>query len=244
LRDGVGDVQRYEDKESFLDALGDLRPDLFFPEGWDQGQRDKAVETIKPRSTRASMFTSIPMKCHGDACPFAESCPLLAQNLAPLNKPCPLEMAMVQQFMSEYMEELGVDADNLIEVSMLRDLVDQEVQYLRKTKILSQEHFITENVVGVDPQGQVVMRKELHLAVELEDKLHRRKKDLRNQLLATREARARVGQTQLDTAQAISNIMDHVRDLEAEKERTLRRAMGTLYKDDYIAEAEVIPSED
>jgi len=51
------------------------------------------------------------------------------------------------------------------------------------------------------------MKKELHLAVELEDRLHKRRKDLRNQLLATREARAKVGQVQLDTAQAISETI-------------------------------------
>jgi hypothetical protein len=229
-------VERYEDKAAFLEALGDMRPDLFFPEGWNAEQKAKAVETIKPRNTRVSMFTSIPMKCHGEQCPFAESCPLLAQGLAPLHKPCPLEMAMVSQFMAEYMEELGVDPQNLIEVSMIRDLVDQEVQYLRKTKILSQEHFIQENVVGVDPQGQVVMRKELHLAVELEDKLHKRKKDLRNQLLATREARARVGQAQLDTAQTIANIMDSVREISNTKEKAMKRALGELYQDDYLEE--------
>jgi hypothetical protein len=241
----MGDVERYDNKESFLDALGDMRPDLFFPEAWNQDQKAKAVETIRPRNTRASIFTSIPMKCHGEACYVAESCPLLAQNLAPLNMPCPIEMAMVKDFMQEYMEELGVEPDNLIEVSMLRDLVDQEIQYMRKTKVLAQENFITDNVVGVDPQGNVITRKELHLAVELEDKLHRRKKDLRNQLLATREARARVGQSTLDTAQAISNIMDNVRELEAQKERVLRQAMGTLYKDDYLVEAEVVqPDED
>jgi hypothetical protein len=237
-------VERYDDKEQFLEALGGLRPDLFFPEQWTPEERTKAVEAIRPRQTRASMFSSIPMKCTGPACPFQDTCPLMAQNLAPLNKPCPLEMAMVSQFMQEYMEELGVDPENLIEVSMVRDLVDQEVQYLRKTKTLAKEHFITENVVGVDPQGNVVMRKELHLAVELEDKLHKRKKDLRNQLLATREARARVGQTQLDTAQAIANIMDNVREIQHAKEQATRRALGTLYKDDYVEddapEAEVV----
>lgn len=231
-------MERYEDKEAFLDALGDLRPDLFFPEGWSPEDKAKAVETIKPRNTRNAMFTAIPMKCHGPDCPFAESCPLLAQNLAPIKKPCPIEMAMVGQFMSEYMEELGVDPENLIEVSMIRDLVDQEVQYLRKTKILSQEHFIMENVVGVDNDGQVIMRKELHLAVELEDKLHKRKKDLRNQLLATREARARVGQNTLDTAQTIANLLDSVRETQVIREKTTKKMLGTLYKDDYLTEDE------
>jgi hypothetical protein len=36
---------------------------------------------------------------------------------------------------------------------MVRDLVDQEVQYLRKTKLLSKEHFIQENIIGIDKDG-------------------------------------------------------------------------------------------
>jgi flagellar L-ring protein precursor FlgH len=39
-----------------------------------------------------------------------------------------------------------VNPNNLVEVSMVRDLVDQEVQYLRKTKLLAKEHFIQENI--------------------------------------------------------------------------------------------------
>lgn len=148
---------------------------------------------------------------------------------------------MVSQFMQEYMDDLGVDIDNLVEVSMIRDLVDQEIQYLRKTKLLSDEHFIQENVIAVDEDGHPVVRKELHLAVELEDRLHRRKKDLRNQLLATREAKAKVGQTQLNTAQAISNIMDSVREIQNAKEKVARERMGHLWQDEYIDNVEVTP---
>lgn len=231
-------------KQDFLATLSDLCPDLFLPEEWDSEQRARAMEMIRPPRTRTSMFTSIPMVCRAKDCPFARSCPLLAEHLAPKGKPCPLEMAVVSQFMQEYMEDLGVDIDNLVEVSMIRDLVDQEVQYLRKTKLLADEHFIQENVIGIDQDGNPVVRKELHLAVELEDRLHRRKKDLRNQLLATREARAKVGQTQLDTAQTISNIMDSVREIQAAKEKAARERMGHLWHDEYIdgesAEAEVV----
>jgi len=46
------------------------------------------------------------------------------------------------------MHQLDVSPDNLVEVSMVRDLVDQEVQYIRKTKLLAKEHFIQENVIG------------------------------------------------------------------------------------------------
>jgi hypothetical protein len=123
---------------------------LFFAEEWTDEQRAKAVELVKHQKTRTSMFSSIPMRCEAARCIFAETCPLHQQNLAPKGKACPIEMAMVSQFTGEYMEQLDVSPDNLVEVSMVRDLVDQEVQYLRKTKLLAKEHFIQENIIGID----------------------------------------------------------------------------------------------
>ena len=221
------------DKNKFMQEFESLRPDLFFPETWSDEDRDKAVELLRPQKMRTSMFSSIPMNCEGARCIFASTCPLLKENLAPVGNPCPIEMSIVAQFTSEYMNQLDVVPDNLVEVSMIRDLVDQEVQYIRKTKLLAKEHFIQENVIGIDNNGQPIIKKELHLAVELEDRLHKRRKDLRNQLLATREAKAKIGQTQLDTAQAISDIINKVQHIELDREKLIKKKLGTYDKDDY-----------
>lgn len=240
----MGAVEPYDEKEQFLAEMQAIRPDLFFPEAWNDDQRAKAAEMVRPAKMRTALFTSIPMKCMAERCVFAEICPLLAENLAPKGKPCPIEMAAVKQFMTEYIDELGVDPGNLIEVSMVRDLVDQEIQQMRKTWRLSTDDFIQENPVGVDSDGNVIMRKELHLAVELEDRLHKRKKDLRNQLLATREARAKAGQAQLDTAQAVSKILDDVRKIELAKQKALNAKLGYAEYDEYIEDAEVVDPSD
>ena len=221
-------------KTDFMKQFESLRPDLFFPETWTDDEKERAVELVRPQKTRTSMFSSIPMNCEATKCTFADTCPLLKENLAPKGNPCPIEMSIVAQFTAEYMEQLDVQADNLVEVSMIRDLVDQEVQYIRKTKLLAKEHFIQENIIGIDHQGQPIIKKELHLAVELEDRLHKRRKDLRNQLLATREAKAKIGQTQLDTAQAISDIIHKVQHIEIEREKLIKKKLGTYDKDDYI----------
>jgi len=221
-------------KDNFMQKFESLRPDLFFPETWTEEDKEKAAELIRPQRTRTSMFSSIPMNCEAERCIFADTCPLLKEKLAPRGAPCPLEMAIVSQFTAEYMEELDVHPDNLVEVSMVRDLVDQEVQYMRKTKLLAKEHFIQENVIGVDQDGQPILKKELHLAVDLEDKLHKRRKDLRNQLLATREAKAKVGQSQIDSAQAISDILDKVQSIEIEREKLLKKKLGIYDVDEYI----------
>ena len=240
----MGELQKPEDKNSFMKNFESLRPDLFFPESWSEEEIKKANELVKPQKTKTAMFASIPMNCEAERCVFAETCPLLKENVAPKNKPCPLEMSMVVQFTQDYLQQLDVNPNNLVEVSMVRDLVDQEVQYLRKTKLLAKEHFIQENVIGVDQDGQPIMKKELHLAVELEDKLHKRRKDLRNQLLATREAKAKIGQVQLDTAQAISDIISKVQSIETQREKLLRQKLGTYELDEYIEAQSVDTNQD
>ncbi|CAB4143018.1 hypothetical protein UFOVP784_60 [uncultured Caudovirales phage] len=236
----MSELQKPDSKNNFMKQFESLRPDLFFPEHWTDDQKEKAVDLIRPQKTRSTMFSSIPMNCEAEKCIFATTCPLMKENLAPRNKPCPIEMSMVAQFTAEYLEQLEVNPNNLVEVSMVRDLVDQEVQYLRKTKLLAKEHFVQENIIGVDQDGQPILKKELHLAVELEDKLHKRRKDLRNQLLATREAKAKVGQVQLDTAQAISDIIGRVQAVESQREKLLKQKLGTSELDDYIIDSEVI----
>lgn len=239
----MADLEKFDDKKKFLQDFESLRPDLFFPENWSEEEKNKAVDLVRPQKTRTSMFSSIPMTCEAQKCIFADTCPLLKQNLAPKGNPCPIEMSMVSQFTMEYMEQLDVHSDNLVEVSMIRDLVDQEVQYLRKTKLLAKEHFVQENVIGIDDQGVPILKKELHLAVELEDKLHKRRKDLRNQLLATREAKAKAGQMQVDSAQAISDILYKVQSIQIEKEKILKQKLGTYELDEYI-EAQVMDNKE
>jgi hypothetical protein len=229
----MSDIEKV-DKSKFLKEFESLRPDLFFPDTWSDEDKQKAVDLVRPQKTRTSMFSSIPMNCEAAKCIFASTCPLIKENLAPKGNPCPIEMSIVAQFTSEYMEQLDVLPENLVEVSMVRDLVDQEVQYIRKTKLLAKEHFIQENIIGVDNDGNPILKKELHLAVELEDRLHKRRKDLRNQLLATREAKAKIGQTQLDTAQAISEIINKVQNIEIQREKLLKQKLGTYDKDEYI----------
>lgn len=239
------DLESYQkNKAQFLNQMEALRPDLFMPLEWTDEQRAEASEMVRPSQVRTALFAAIPLKCRGNDCRFASICPLLERGLAPVSKPCPIEMSAVQQFMSEYIDELGVDPTNLVEVSMIRDIVDQEIQHMRTTWLLSIEDFIQENAIGVSDKGEVVLRKELHLAVELQDRLHKRKKDLRNQLLATREARAKIGQGNLDTAQSISKALEQVRELERAKEKAMRKRMGMEDYDDYIDAIEVEEIED
>lgn len=222
------DITKVE-KESWLKEFANKRPDLFFPVEWPDEKKAAAVEEIKPRRLKTAMFAAIPMNCKS-TCPYRDTCPLAQKGLAPFdtNTPCPLEMSMVREFMFNFMQELNVDEDNLIEVSMVRTMVDQEIQYMRKTKLLAKESFIQTNVIGISPDGEPIMKKELHLAVELEDRIHKRLKDLRKELMATREAKARLGQGQVDTAQAISSMFEELRSIDLERQKLLKARLDAI----------------
>lgn len=240
----MNNLEKYEEtKAQFLDTMSSLRPDLFMPLEWTDEQKAEVSEMVRPTQIRTALFASIPLKCKGPNCRFADICPLQAKGIAPIGNPCSIEMSMVQQFMGEYIEELGVDPTNLVEVSMIRDIVDQEIQHQRTTWLLSMEDFIQENAIGVSDKGQVIVRKELHLAVEMQDRLQKRKKDLRNQLLATREAKAKIGQGNLDNAQSLAKAMDSVREIERAKEKRLLKRLNKEDYDEYIDAEEVVEGE-
>ena len=44
-------IERFEDKNSFMDKFESLRPDLFFPDEWTDEQRENAVEIVRPQKT-------------------------------------------------------------------------------------------------------------------------------------------------------------------------------------------------
>lgn len=228
-----------KNKSEFFKELEGLRPDLMYPEMWSDEEKTEVAELFRPTRIKMGMLSSIPMHCYAEKCAFAESCPLMKKGIAPRGKPCPIEMAAVQQFFADYVEELEVDVTRMVEVSMVRDLVDQEIQQMRKTWLLSQEHFIQENVAGVDSEGNVVTKKELHQAVDYEERILKRKEKLRNQLLATRESKAKAGQSKIDHAQAIADLMEKTRQIESDREREIKRKLGIVDQDDYI-EAEII----
>lgn len=229
------------EKDAFMAELESLRPDLIYAEGWSETERKEAVEMLRPNKVKANMLQAIPMRCRGSECDFAESCPLLKKNLAPVGKSCPIEQAAVLQLFTDYVEELEVDTSRMVEVSLVRDLVDQEIQQMRKTWMLSQESFIQENVAGIDSDGNVVTKKELHQAIDYEERLLKRKERLRNALVATREAKVRAGQGKPDSATVVANILEEVRKVENARNKALLKELG-MSEDQYI-DAELLDDE-
>jgi hypothetical protein len=212
-------------KESFMRNFEGMRPDLFLKELYDSEEiAAQVVEEIRPSRVRTSLFSVIPMNCKGPKCPFADTCPLQKKNIAPVGRPCALEMAMVSDLMQAYMQQLDVDPDNITEVCLVRDLVNQEIQHMRATKYLAKEELIQEFCVGTDTDGNPIFNPTLHVMTELEDRLLKRKKEIRSQMVATRMDKAKAGQGLLDTAQKLSTIMDNINIWDSKQQKIFKKS--------------------
>lgn len=234
------ELDPYEkEKQTFLKEFETIRPDIVYAESWGPEQKQEASNLLKKGRSKVSMLSLIPLHCKGPDCIYASMAPALHEERPDNTKPCAVESAAVHEFFWNYVEELGVDVDRMVEVSMVRDLVDQEIQQLRKTVVLSQEHFMQENVVGIDNDGNVVTTKDLHKAIDYEERLLKRKEKIRNALLATRESKVKHGQAQADGATVIANILDDVRQIEQARQKELRAKLGLSEYDDYIEDAEL-----
>lgn len=235
------EIEKVNPKNAFLQQFEDAFGDDFLPKEWDQKKKDRVAAEVTPTRVKTGMVTSIPMICRSEKCVFADTCKLYLDGDEPTGKPCPYEMGMVKVLMSEYVDKLDVDINDIVEYSQIRDLVNLEVQDMRAAKYLSKESFIQENIIGISSEGEPIFRKELHLAVELSEKTAKRKSILLKQLAATREAKIKARAIDYQSASTLANVMEQFKDVQYLRDEALKRKLGIIDIDEYI---QIPPKED
>jgi hypothetical protein len=228
------EIEKADPKNAFLQQFEDAFGDDFLPKEWDQKKKDRVAAEVTPSRVKTGMVTSIPMICKGDKCVFKDTCKLYLDGDNPYDKPCPYEMGMVKVLMSEYVDRLEIDINDIVEYCQIRDLVNLEVQDMRAAKYLSKESFIQENIIGISGDGEPIFRKELHLAVELSEKTAKRKSQLLKQLAATREAKIKARTVDFQNAASLANIMDTFKGVRQKQEQELKDRLGIIDVDEYI----------
>jgi len=231
------EVEPFDAKAQFRQDFEQLFSDDLIPIEWDETKRARAISLTSKTRINSFRVANIPMLCKGSKCYMADSCPLLAENVHPEGKSCPIEARIVGQLMLDLIDEMDIDPTSINEVGMVRDLVDQEIQQIRKQSMLSREDIIQENVVGISESGEPIIKKELHLAVSWEDKIHKRKAALLKSLLQTRESRFKAGAQTLDDAVTMSRALAEYQKINLKKELEIKKKLGYEDdKDDYISQ--------
>lgn len=211
----MSDITKYNpkiplDKQSFMKQVGDLYgPDLF-PKEWDAEQKAIAEKELLESGLMPGMWSKIPKTC-------SQRCALFLDNSCKLsNKPfgmiCPEEKAYTEFLVRYYIESLEVEEIDIASISLIRDLVDVEIQLMRLSKIKANEDFTIEQTVSFGMDGSEVTQIQENPLHNVDAKLAKRKQDILKLLAATREAKAKlIGvAAQISSAQRISELMSDV----------------------------------
>lgn len=202
------------------DNLPDI-PDMLMP--WPEPS-DKAKTAMKlaytMHSTKHGLFASVPLVCKADKCPYASTCIAHLYGVAPYGERCPIEISNITMRFKQYCEELDIDDKKMVNVGLVKDLIDCEIMIERANQLIAENGgMINDVVVGISEDGTPIHRPEIHKALEIKERYGRRKDNILQLLNSTPKDKAKQSNvTMLDpskyAAQILNKFMESQKDIE------------------------------
>lgn len=142
-------------------------------------------------STKHGFYANIPIICKEDNCPYAATCNLLKNGLAPFGEPCPVEIAKIVKKYEDYVQELNVREEDKIDQTLLRDLINYEIIIDRcDAKIAQEANFVSLVPFAVGQDGTVLEKEEINKSIELRERMSKKKNEILQLLNSTRKDKA------------------------------------------------------
>lgn len=184
------------------------------PKAWklsDAG-REAIQLAVGMSNTKHGLYASIPMLCKGDKCPAAAVCPLVDMGKAPVGERCALEIGMILNKFEDYKVEFGIDESNVVDMSLVKDLIDYDIQLFRaENKIAVQGDFVEDVVVSVTEAGEAITAPQLSKATEYKDKIMNKRFKILELMNSTRKDKAGDKLTiSLDPSSYASQLMSQI----------------------------------
>lgn len=171
-------------------------------------QRASAVQFL-----RHGMAAHIPIVCYREKCPYQDVC-YIPLDERPQNGRCPIEVATILTLFDRYCKSLGVTEEDVVDLSLIKELVDLDIQMIRADNRLAISADFVEDVVAfVTPRGQVFTAPQLTKAVEYKDRIRRERHRILQLLNSTRKDREG-GRASSDPSTYAAALLAKVRDLE------------------------------
>lgn len=143
------------------------------------------------------LLSAVPLICKGDKCPYINACfidPAQRSYVANLKPPgrCLIEIAALVDRFNRYVDFFMITDEDVVDMSLIRELVDVEIQILRCDNLIAIDgDFIEMVVAGVSNQGREYKRPELKQSIVLKEKLRNERHRIYKLLDSTREDRAK-----------------------------------------------------
>lgn len=141
--------------------------------------------------TEFGLYASIPMLCKGPECVYAELYPDLHGDLAEPGERCPVEIALIMSRYDQYKNDLMIDPEDTVDMSILRDVIDYDVQIVRaENKVAVEGDFVKDVTVGISQTGQEIIQEQITQASEYKQRIQDARNKALNLLNSTRKDKA------------------------------------------------------
>lgn len=141
--------------------------------------------------TKHGLMSSIPIVCSGSKCRYKQTCLPFVSNCAPVGERCPVEQISILTKYEAYRKDLNIDENRIIEISLLKELIDCDVMIDRCNQILATANLIEDVVSVVSVSGDVYTRPEVNKAIEIKEKSQKRKEAVLQLLNSTPKDKAK-----------------------------------------------------
>lgn len=174
-------------------------------------------------NSKYGLFASIPMVCRGQDCPYKDVC-LVNQSERVDGRRCPMEISAILSRFEMWCSHFNIDTSmdvidpkDIVDVSLIKDLVNIEVQIIRaENKVALNGDFMQTVLVEVDKACNAYYSEDIHPATKFIMDLQNRKDKILNQLHSTRKDLASDMKKSSPSDEAIK-LFKEIREIEKDK---------------------------
>ena len=176
-------------------------------QGYSLEDNEKAVIRDYFTKMRYGPIISDALICKGQACEFYVKCPLgQIGKLPPPNSPCPVELALAQQWCEDLANELEVDSASIIDNAQIQSIVSNNIFIKRAKEILAQSSPVIKVFKAIALDGTPLFEPRLHPLIYALREIHTMNDRDLNSLIATREAKSKADQRSVDAVTRMAEI--------------------------------------
>lgn len=208
IKDGLGDGSRIfiADTDGIADNTVDSLGDLLIDTVEDVIKNGDYIEVWDITVKNNSNFIANNIVVH--------NCPLVAENKAPIGKDCLIEVNLIKYWMSKYVQEFNIDSNSLTDLHMVAKLCEYDILEMRASKYLKESDttLLTDFITAYDERGNPVSNKTISPAFELKERIDRMRSKTLKELVATREAKLKIIDTQnkVKSSNTLADLKDQL----------------------------------
>lgn len=169
-------------------------------------------------STKTGMYAKIPILCKADSCPYAENCPLLAYDLAPLGEYCPIETAQIELRYSGYAQDFDLEHGSFTDRAIVSEIINADIMMERCKALMAKEGVpVVDVVAGIAENGEVYTRPEVSKYWEAYEKAQKKRNEAYQLMMATRKDKKDDGNKSQSITQIIAEAVTEGTFIEVEE---------------------------